>query len=64
MVVAAMKAIEERTARVGEFAVVSEENKYDLVDTTENLAEDKKFRADLKMNCAAKSKEWEADQKN
>merc|ERR1719316_2383517 len=60
---AATKAIEEKTARLGETAVKIAESKNDLEDTSEGLAEDKKFLADLKKNCALKTKEWEAYKK-
>merc|ERR1719199_2456477 len=46
-----------------ETAVKLVEAKNDLEDTSEGLAEDKKFLADLKKNCALKTKEWEAYQK-
>merc|ERR1719502_1189256 len=62
-VAAATKAIEEKTARLGETAVKIAESKNDLEDTSEGLAEDKKFLADLQKNCALKTKEWEAYQK-
>lgn len=62
-VAAATKAIEEKTARLGETAVKIVEAKNDLEDTAEGLAEDKKFLADLQKNCALKTKEWEAYQK-
>merc|ERR1719473_881202 len=62
-VAAATKAIEEKTARLGETAVKIVEAKNDLEDTSEGLAEDKKFLADLEKNCALKTKEWEAYKK-
>merc|ERR1719235_2013475 len=54
----ATKAIEEKTKRTGEVAVEIVNLKEDLDDTTESLAEDKKFLADLEKNCATKEKEW------
>merc|ERR1719213_562365 len=57
---AATKAIEEKTARLGETAVKIAESKNDPEDTSEGLAEGKKFLADLQKNCALKTKEWEA----
>merc|ERR1719502_1585197 len=62
-VAAATKAIEEKTTRLGETAVKIAEAKHDLEDTSEGLAEDKKFLADLQKNCALKTKEWEAYKK-
>merc|ERR1719214_76766 len=55
---AATKAIEEKTKRTGEVAVEIVNLKEDLDDTTESLAEDKKFLADLDKNCAQKEKDW------
>merc|ERR1719359_986804 len=52
------KAIEEKLQRVGELGVQIAEMKNDLEDTQEGLAEDIKFLADLKKNCAIKEKEW------
>merc|ERR1719213_1334493 len=54
------KAIEEKLVRVGELGVEIATMKNDLEDTQEGLAEDTKFLADLKKNCALKTKEWEA----
>merc|ERR1719183_2236125 len=59
-VAAATKAIEKKTALVGELAVGVAEEKNDLEDTQEALAEDKKFVADLEKNCATKQEEWDA----
>merc|ERR1719152_307295 len=55
---AATKAIEEKTKRTGEVAVEIVNLKEDLDDTSQSLAEDKKFLADLEKNCEAKKKEW------
>merc|ERR1719174_240926 len=54
------KAIEEKLVRVGELGIQIAQMKNDLGDTQEGLAEDTKFLADLKKNCALKTKEWEA----
>merc|ERR1719265_999877 len=53
------KALEEKMTRVGELAVEIVQMKNDLGDTGEALAEDKKFLADMKTNCATKTAEWE-----
>jgi len=53
------KAIESKTARVGELGVKIAQMENDLEDTQEGLAEDKKFLANLDKNCALKKKEWE-----
>merc|ERR1719174_1326557 len=54
----ATKAIEEKTKRTGEVAVEIVNLKEDLDDTTESLAEDEQFLADLEKNCETKKKEW------
>ena len=59
-VAAASRAIEEKTARVGEVAVEIVENENDHESTSENLAEDEKSLADIQKTCAAKTKEFEA----
>merc|ERR1719335_1774334 len=53
------KAIEEKLVRVSELGVEIATMKNDLEDTSEGLAEDKKFLADLAKNCELKKKEWE-----
>jgi len=58
-VAAATKAIETKSARVGEIAVAIAEQKVDLEDTQEALAEDKKFIEDLEKNCDTKAQEWD-----
>merc|ERR1719424_1388595 len=58
-IAAATQAIEEKTKRTGEVAVEIVNLKEDLEDTTEDLAKDKKFLADLEKNCVIKAKEWE-----
>jgi septal ring factor EnvC (AmiA/AmiB activator) len=52
------KAIESKSARVGELGVKIAEMENDLEDTQEALAEDKKFLADLDKNCELKQAEW------
>merc|ERR1719378_449672 len=44
--------------RVGELGVKVAEQQNDLEDTKEDLAESKKFLADLEVNCENKKKEW------
>jgi len=44
--------------RVGELGVKVAEQQNDLEDTKEDLAESKKFYADLEVNCENKKKEW------
>merc|ERR1719420_1545810 len=57
------KAIESKTARVGELGVKLAQMENDLEDTKEGLAQDQKFLADLDKNCALKKQEWEAYKK-
>jgi len=57
-IASATKAIEEKIKRSGEVAVEIVNLKEDLDDTTESLAEDKQFLADLEKNCEQKTKEW------
>jgi len=52
------KAIETKTARVGELGVKLAQMENDLEDTKEGLAQDQKFLGDLDQNCALKKKEW------
>merc|ERR1719198_2186457 len=52
------KAIEEKTARLGEVGVEAVNMANDLEDTKTALAEDKQFLADMDKNCATKEKEW------
>jgi len=54
------KNIESKTMRIGELGVKLAQMENDLEDTTEGLAEDQKFYADLDRNCAAKKAEWAA----
>jgi septal ring factor EnvC (AmiA/AmiB activator) len=55
---ACTKAIESKTGRVSELGVKIAEVENDLEDTIEQLAEDKKFLADLDKNCVLKKAEW------
>jgi septal ring factor EnvC (AmiA/AmiB activator) len=55
---ACTKAIETKTARVSKLGVKVAEAENDLEDTIEQLAEDKKFLADLDKNCVLKKAEW------
>merc|ERR1719238_2260670 len=57
------KAIESKTARVGQLGVKLAEAENDLEDTKEGLAEDQKFLANLDKNCELKKTEWAAYQK-
>jgi len=56
-------SIESKMVRSGQIAVEHAEQLNDLDDTQEDLAESKKFFADLDINCANKRKEWAAYQK-
>merc|ERR1719379_2031278 len=60
---AAGKAIETKSARVGTVAVEIVQAKADLEKTTDAVAEDTDFKANLKKSCATKQKEWDARQK-
>jgi len=53
------KEIEDKMARLGDGGVKLSEMKEDLEDTTESLAEDKQFLADLDKSCATKQGEWD-----
>merc|ERR1719272_1447701 len=53
------KEIEDKLARVGNDGVKLSEMKEDLEDTTETLAEDKQFLAELEKGCATKQGEWD-----
>merc|ERR1719502_1421599 len=50
--------IETKLTRIGELGVEIVNMKEDLDDTLKSLAEDKKFLADLKKNCATKEEDW------
>merc|ERR1719305_100846 len=56
-------SLESKMTRVGDLAVKTAEMENDLEDTREDLAESKKFLADLDVNCENKKKEWAAYQK-
>jgi hypothetical protein len=58
-IAAAKKAVEAKTARVGELAVSVAQGKADLEDTADALEEDKKFKANLASSCSTKSAEWD-----
>jgi hypothetical protein len=53
-------AIEDKITRIGETGLLIEDTKADAKDTAEKLVDDKKFLADLKVECADKEKEWAA----
>merc|ERR1719217_227874 len=52
-------AIERKLKEVGELGVSIVTMKNELTDSEEALIEDTKFLADLKKNCATKTKEWD-----
>jgi len=56
-------AIQTKLTKQGELSVSIAEMKNDAGDTTEALAADKKFLAELETGCATKAKEWEARSK-
>jgi len=58
-IAAAKKAVETKTARVGELAVNVAQGKADLEDTGDALVEDQKFKANLAASCSTKSGEWD-----
>jgi len=60
---AVTESIESKMVRSGQIAVEHAQQLNDLDDTTEDLAESKKFFADLDINCANKRKEWSLYQK-
>merc|ERR1719326_2775966 len=60
---AAGKAVETKSARVGTVAVEVVQAKADVEKTTDAVAEDVEFKANLKKNCATKQKEWDERQK-
>merc|ERR1719305_155401 len=62
-ITALQASIESKMTRVGDLAVKTAEMENDLEDTREDLAESKKFLADLDVNCENKKKEWAAYQK-
>jgi len=58
-IAAATKAIEGKTTRIGELGVEIVNIGNDIEDTSEALAENQKFLADLSKNCDTKTAEWE-----
>jgi len=62
-IAAAGKAIEKKTARVGQVAVEAVQAKADLENTGEAVDEDTKFKENLASQCASKQKEWDERQK-
>merc|ERR1719395_238376 len=56
---AAGKAVESKTARSGAVAVEIVQAKADLEKTSDAVAEDMDFKANLAKNCATKQKEWD-----
>merc|ERR1719420_1700963 len=60
---AAGKAVETKSARVGTVAVEIVQAKADVEKTTDAVAEDVEFKANLKKNCPTKQKEWDERQK-
>merc|ERR1719146_65676 len=56
-------SIEDKMVRLGSLQVEIVEMKEDLDDTTKQLAEDKKFLADLGKNCALKTEEHQSNMK-
>merc|ERR1719408_476913 len=57
------RTIEAKTVRIGELSVEIVQMKEDLDDTQKALLEDRKFLADMDKNCAAKTKEHQANMK-
>jgi chromosome segregation ATPase len=53
-------AIEDKITRVGETGLQIADIKADAKDTAEKLVEDKKFLADLTVECKKKEEEWDA----
>ncbi|CAK0891339.1 unnamed protein product [Prorocentrum cordatum] len=53
------KQIEEKIQLAGELAVSVAQMANDLEDTSEALAGDKKFLAELEKSCSTKTAEWE-----
>merc|ERR1719201_1753061 len=63
VIAGATKAIESKTARVGETAVSIVNLEEDLDDTTKGLAEEKEMLATLNKECEVKTKDHEAEKK-
>eukprot|EP00444_Apocalathium_aciculiferum_P037967 CAMPEP_0183484090 /NCGR_PEP_ID=MMETSP0370-20130417/178742_1 /TAXON_ID=268820 /ORGANISM="Peridinium aciculiferum, Strain PAER-2" /LENGTH=730 /DNA_ID=CAMNT_0025677377 /DNA_START=88 /DNA_END=2280 /DNA_ORIENTATION=+ len=62
-VAACSKAVEAKTAQIGELGVAIVEMQGDLTDTEAALIEDKKFLAELESSCSTKTQEWDERQK-
>jgi len=62
-IAALSKMLEEKLERVGTIGVEIAEMKNDLEDTSEGLAEDQKFLADMEKNCKTKTGEFEEEKK-
>eukprot|EP00445_Apocalathium_hangoei_P046435 CAMPEP_0204003730 /NCGR_PEP_ID=MMETSP0360-20130528/17886_1 /ASSEMBLY_ACC=CAM_ASM_000342 /TAXON_ID=268821 /ORGANISM="Scrippsiella Hangoei, Strain SHTV-5" /LENGTH=497 /DNA_ID=CAMNT_0050945505 /DNA_START=61 /DNA_END=1550 /DNA_ORIENTATION=- len=62
-VAACSKAVEAKTAQIGELGVAIVEMKGDLTDTEAALIEDQKFLAELESSCSTKTQEWDERQK-
>jgi len=58
-IAAATKAIETKTKRVGELGVEMVNIGNDIEDTSEAIADNQKFLADLAKNCNSSKAEWE-----
>jgi len=58
-IAASKKAVEAKTARIGELAVSVAQGKADLEKTQVAMAEDQKFKANLGASCSTKSGEWD-----
>jgi len=56
---ALIASIETKTKQIGDLGVTIVQMKEDLSDTTEALAQDTAFLADLKKSCSTKTGEWE-----
>jgi len=57
--VALQASKESKIKKIGDLAVSIVQMKNDISETTDALAEDKKFAADLEKSCATKTGEWE-----
>jgi predicted nucleic acid-binding Zn-ribbon protein len=57
------QVIQQKTARLGEVSSEIAQSEEDLDDTKTSLAEDKKFFAELEVNCESKKSEWEVRSK-
>jgi len=57
-------SLEEKMTRLGELGVANAEMANAGGDTADQLADDQKSLADLATSCAARTKEWEAEQRS